>query len=110
MVSEAGRSMASFTASLSPPPPFPFDSPDLWPKWKRRFKQYRVAAGLSKEPEERQVSTLLYCLGEEAEDILVSTNISEDQRKQYEAVLLKFDGFFRVRKNVIIECACSPHS
>ena len=97
--------MASFNASLSPPPPFPFDSPDLWPKWKRSFEQYRVAAGLSKESEERQVSTLLYCLGEEAEDILVSTNISEDQRKQYEAVLSKFDGFFRVRKNVIIERA-----
>ena len=45
------------------------------------------------------------CLGEEAEDILVSTNISEDQRKQYVAVLSKFDGFFRVRKNVIIERA-----
>ena len=105
MVSEAGRSMVSFTASLSPPPPFPFDSPDQWPKWKRRFEQYRVAAGLLKEPEERQVSTLLYCLGEEAEDILMSTNISEDQRKQYVAVLSKFDGFFRVRKNVIIERA-----
>ena len=60
---------------------------------------------MSKEPEERQVSTLLYCLGEEAEDILVSTNISEDQRKQYVAILSKFDGFFRVRKNVIIERA-----
>ena len=44
-------------------------------------------------------------MGEEAEDILVSTNISEDQRKQYEAVLSKFDGFFCVRKNVIIERA-----
>ena len=44
-------------------------------------------------------------MGEEAEDILVSTNISEDQRKQYEAVLSKYDGFFRVRKNIIIERA-----
>ena len=95
--------MASYNASLSPPAAFPFDTPDLWPKWKRRFEQYRVASGLSKEAEERQVSTLLYCLGEEAEDILVSTNISDDHRKQYEAVLLKFDNFFRVRKNVIIE-------
>ena len=67
-------------------------------------KKYRIAAGLSKESEE-QVSTLLYCLGEEAEDILVLTNISEDQRKQYEVVLLKFDSFFHVRKNVIIERA-----
>ena len=48
---------------------------------------------------------MLYCLGEEAEDILASTNVSDDQRKQYEAVLLKFDSFFRVRKNVIIERA-----
>ena len=88
--------MASYNASLSPPAAFPFDTPDLWPKWKRRFKQYRVASGLSKEAEERQVSgTLLYCLGEEAEDILVSTNISDDHRKQYEAVLSKFDNFFR---------------
>ena len=44
-------------------------------------------------------------MGEEAEDILVSTNISEDQRKQYKAVLSKYDGFFRVRKNIIIERA-----
>ena len=95
--------MASYNASLSPPAAFLFDTPDLWPKWKRRFEQYRVASGLSKEAEERQVSTLLYCLGEEAEDILVSTNISDDHRKQYEAVLSKFDNFFRVRKNVIIE-------
>ena len=49
------------------------------------------------------MSTLLYCLGEEAEDILVSTNISDDHRKQYEAVLSKFNNFFRVRKNDIIE-------
>ena len=103
MVSEV--SAGNFNASLSPPAPFPFNSPDLWPRWKRRFEQYRVAAGLSKESEERQVSTLLYCLGEEAEDILASTNISDDQRKQYEAVLSKFDSFFRVRKNVIIERA-----
>ena len=61
--------------------------------------------GLSKESEERQVNTLLYCLGEEAEDILTSTNISDDDRKQYAMVMEKFDHFFRVRKNVIIERA-----
>ena len=97
--------MASFNASLSPPAAFLFDTLDLWPRWNRRFEQYRIASGLSKEAEERQVSTLLYCLGEEAEDILVSTNISDDHRKQYETVLSKFDNFFCVRKNVIIERA-----
>ena len=95
--------MASYNASLSPPAAFPFDTPDVWPKWRRRFEQYRVASGLSKESEERQVSTLLYCLGKEAEDILESTGITDEHRKEYSQVLLKFDTFFRVRKNVIIE-------
>jgi len=97
--------MARFNISLSPPAAFPFDNPDIWPKWKRRFEQYRVASGLSKEAEDRRVSTLLYCLGEEAEDILASTDISYDHRKQYAEVFSKFDGLFRVRKNVIIERA-----
>jgi len=77
----------------------------VWPKWWSRFEQYRVASVLSKESEERQVSTLLYCLGEEAEDILDTTGISVEHRKQYSQVLSKFDAFFGIRKNVIIECA-----
>ena len=48
---------------------------------------------------------LLYCLGEEAEDVLASTNIKADDKKNYETVLAKFDGFFQVRKNVIFERA-----
>ena len=90
--------MASYNASLSVPAAFPFDTPDHWPKWKRRFKQYRLSSGLSKESEERQVNTLLYCLGEEAEDILTSTNISDDDRKQYNAVMEKFDCFLESGK------------
>ena len=90
--------MASFNASLSVPAAFPFDTPDHWPKWKRHFEQYRVASGLSKESEERQVNTLLYCLGEEAEDVLTSTNIAEDDRKKYDSALAKFDSFFELEK------------
>ena len=55
--------------------------------------------------DQRQVSTLLYCLGEGAEDVLSSTNISEDERKAYSAVLKKFDDFFQIRKNIIFERA-----
>ena len=90
---------------MSAPTVFPFDTPDYWPKWRRRFEQYRLASGLWKETEERQVNTLLYLLGEEAEDILTSTNISEEDRKNYASVLGKFNGFFKIRKNVIIERA-----
>ena len=49
--------------------------------------------------------TLLYCFGEEAEDVLKSANITEEERKVYATVLGKFDAFFQVRKNVIFERA-----
>ena len=46
---------------------------------------------------------LLYCMGEDAEDTLTSTNISEDVQKLYAAILTKFDAFFHVRRNLIFE-------
>ena len=51
------------------------------------------------------MNTLLYCLGEEGEDLLHSTNITEDERKSYSNVRQKLNGFFQVRKNVIFERA-----
>ena len=63
---------------LDPPQPFDFKVPDGWDKWNRRYLQYQNASGLSEEAEVRQVSSLLYCLGEEANDVLASTNITND--------------------------------
>ena len=48
---------------------------------------------------------LLYCMGEDAEDSLTSTNISEDDQKLYTAVLAKIDAFFQDRRNTIFEYA-----
>ena len=93
------------TIQLQPPNPFDFKHPDDWQKWKRRFEQYRHASGLATGSEQQQVSTLLYCLGEQAEDVLSSTGISEDNRKKYSEVMNKFDAYFQVRKNVIFERA-----
>ena len=90
---------------LQPPNSFDFKNPDEWPRWKRRFQQFRLASGLSTESNERQVSALLYSMGDEAEDILRSTNITTDERKVFKTVLDKFDQFFKVRKNVIFERA-----
>ena len=78
---------------LSPPDPFDFKRPD---EWKRRFEQFRVASGLYEESDECQVSTLLYCLGEEAEDVLVSTHVTPEERKTYKDVVGKLDEFFKV--------------
>ena len=88
---------------LQPPDPFNFRNPDDWPRWKNRFQQFRDASGLSSESESKQVSTFLYCLGEEAESVLASTGVTPDDQKEYDTVLEKVDGFFQVHKNVIYE-------
>ena len=90
---------------LQPPEPFNFRNPDDWPRWRNRFQQFRDASGLSTETASKQVSTFLYCLGEEAESVLASTGITPDDRKDYSKVLEKVDGFFEVRKNIIYERA-----
>ena len=73
--------MASYNTSFSVPAAFLFDTPDHWLKWKRHFQQYHLVSGLWRESEERQVNTLLYYLGKEAEDILASTNIGEKNKE-----------------------------
>ena len=73
---------------LDPPEPFQFKYPDAWPKWKRKFEQFRSASGLSTQDEARQISMLLYCLGEDAEDVLVSTDITAEQRRSYATVMM----------------------
>ena len=65
---------------LQSPDSFDFQAPDEWTKWKRHFENFRSASGLSAEDEPRQVSTLLYCMGEEADDVLTSTSITEAER------------------------------
>ena len=90
---------------LQPPEEFNFRNPDDWPRWKRRFQQFREASGLAEQSGSKQVCTLLYCLGEEAESILTSTNTTADNRKDYDAIIAKLDSFFQVRRNVIFERA-----
>ena len=88
---------------LTPPSPFNFKSPDDWPRWRKRYEQFRVASGLSTDSDDKQVSTLLYCLGEEAELVLISTSATEEDRKDNVSIMAKSDAFFKVRRNVIFE-------
>ena len=76
--------MAQSHISLQPPPPFDFKSPDEWSRWRRRFEQFRIASGLADSTADKQISTLLYCLGEDAESVLTSTNATEEDRKDYD--------------------------
>ena len=95
--------MSSFM--LNPPTAFNFRQPEEWKKWLTRFEQFRIASGLSTETGERQVSSLLYCMGVNAVDVLATTNISDDDKKNYSKVVKKFNEYFKVRKNTIFERA-----
>ena len=97
--------VAAVHGSNSPPPLY-FTEADAWPRWKKRFEQFRVASGLCNEDENRQVSTLLYCLGEGAEEVLQATATSlEKAKKQYREAIETFETYFRVKRNVIYERA-----
>jgi len=90
---------------LEGPKQFDFSSPDDWPKWIRRFERFREASGLSSKPEERQVNTLIYSMGDKADDILTSFGLSNDDRKKYSTVKERFDQHFVKKRNVIFERA-----
>ena len=85
--------MAQLT--IQPPGQFDFKNPDDWPRWKRRFEQFRIASGIANDSNAKQISTLLYCLRKEAEAIFTSTNATEDERKNYAKVVEKFYDFFK---------------
>ena len=93
------------TIHLQPPEKFDFSKPDSWSHWKRLFKQFRATTGLDGESQGKQINTLLYCLGERAEEVLLSTGITEEQRQQYNSVMENLDNHFKVCRNIILECA-----
>nr|XP_023665577.1 uncharacterized protein K02A2.6-like [Paramormyrops kingsleyae] len=94
-------------AKFNPPDSFNFGRPAEWPSWRQRFSRYRVATKLSKEDKEVQVSTLIYAMGIEAENIFKSFTFAEGENAEdYETVLGKFEEYFMPKRNVIHERAC----
>ena len=95
--------MASY--QVQPPEPFNFSTPSEWPKWIRRFERFRTAAELTAKGEDIQVNTLMYSMGGQADDILHSFGLSEEDQKNYTVVKDRFERHFVKRRNVIYERA-----
>ena len=75
--------MASNT--IAPPSLFKFKSPEEWPKWVRRFERYRISTEL------QQINTMIYCMGDEAEDIFKSFTFAKGEERKYGKVKDKLD-------------------
>ena len=94
--------MASGSTFL-PPEHFNFARPEEWPKWIYNFKRLKDATDLDEKSEQKQVSSLIYSMGEEVEDILWSFQLTEDKRKSYTTVRDEFQSFFVKRRNIVYE-------
>ena len=88
-------------AKMNPPELFCFDKPAQWPEWKKRFLRHRLASKLTKESGEVQVATLIYCMGNDPENIYETFGLSDDEQKNVMRVLEKFDDHFVPQRNVI---------
>ena len=95
--------MASFQIAL--PEHFNFSQPAEWLKWIRCFERFRDTSGLSEKDEVHQVNTLVYCMGDAADDILCTLGLSDDENKVYKTVKTKFEEHFVKWRNVIFERA-----
>ena len=85
------------TFQVSAPEPFNFSRPEKRPKWIRRFERFRIASGLAEKGEEMQVNILIYSICDEANNILRSLDLTQEDRKKYCPVKDKFDGHFLKR-------------
>ena len=74
-------------------------------KWSRPLERFRIASGLSKESEDSLVNALIYSMVDTADDLLLSFDLSEADRKKYKPVKDKFHSHFVIKKNVIYEHA-----
>ena len=78
---------------------FDFKRPEEWPRWIRRFERFHQASDLTTKSQESQVSTLIYAMGDKADDIL---NLTGDDAKTYTTVKGKCESHFVKRRNTTI--------
>ena len=63
--------------------PFNFSHTDKWPRWIRRFERFWQASELVEKSEENQVNTLIYTMGDVADDIFQAFMLQDKDRKKY---------------------------
>ena len=101
----AAAHVASSSYQVALPEPFQLSKPELWPKWIRRFEHFRSASGLAKKDGKVQVDTLLYAMGSDADDVMLSFHLAPDDACDYDKVKDRFERHFVKKRNVIYERA-----
>ena len=76
------------SSGIQLPEKFYFSRTEDWLKWIRRFERYRKASELNKKDNNTlQVNTLIYAMGHQAEDTLISLKLTQDELKKCESMI-----------------------
>ncbi|XP_064468028.1 uncharacterized protein LOC135378816 [Ornithodoros turicata] len=100
---ESPPSFNPFAVEL--PDKFDFRHPEAWKRWFVRWERYRVISGLHKQDADTQINTFLYAMGSEAEDVLISMRLTDEEAKDYSKLTASFERHFVPMRNVIYERA-----
>ena len=79
---------------------FDFSTPTEWPNWIHHFQRFRNASEIADKFQGSQIDTLIYSMGDKADDILQSFNLSKEDLKSYKTVKKRFDTHFIQRRNI----------
>lgn len=66
---------------VAPPEKFTFRAEDRR-KWINHFESFRIKSGLETLADKNQVNPLIYAIGDEAEDILVSLHLTAQEASE----------------------------
>ena len=91
--------------SFKPPEPFSFAYPSTWSDWQKKFKRFRIATELDKKAELVQISQLICAMGDDAEKIYESFGLTEDANLTFDQVVMKFNNYFTLKRNIVHERA-----
>ena len=94
--------MDSFNAMSSTLEKFNIDEPDNWKQWLSRWDALVLASGLDGKGDPRKLNTLVLWLGNGAQSLIDSLDMTNDERASYVAVRTKLDAYFTSNLNTTL--------
>ena len=73
----AAKHIASSSYQVALSEPLKVSKPEQWPKWIRRIEHFRSASSLAMKDGRVQVDTLLYAMGSDGDDVMLSFHLAE---------------------------------
>lgn len=103
-IEEMAQSL-TMSNTIKHPEEFDFTNSADWPRWIRRFNLFREVTNLDAAPGKKQVASLLYHMGETAQEIYDSFKFEAVDQDDYNKVVERFEGKFIAKRNVIYKRA-----